>query len=159
MKGTYLGEFEELVLLAVCVCYDEAYGVAVQEEIEKQTGRSASLSAIHTVLYRLQKKGYLRSRMGGATSERGGRAGLNTSLHLAEILPGKIYICNLILLISKSEHHIPVSPLSLRYRVGRAKHEIGIRLFQTSPGDGYLPTCVIDPKVACQGLGVVDPEL
>ena len=73
MKGTYLGEFEELVLLAVCVCYDEAYGVAVQEEIEKQTGRSASLSAIHTVLYRLQKKGYLRSRMGGATSERGGR--------------------------------------------------------------------------------------
>jgi DNA-binding PadR family transcriptional regulator len=73
MKGTYLGEFEELVLLTVCVLYDEAYGVAVMESIEQQAGRSASISAVHSALHRLEKKGFLDSQMGGATSERGGR--------------------------------------------------------------------------------------
>ena len=68
-----LGEFEELVLLAVCACNDEAYGVSVQEVIESRTERRPSLSAVHTALYRLQEKGYLISELGGATRERGGR--------------------------------------------------------------------------------------
>ena len=73
MKGTYLGEFEELVLLTVCVLYDEAYGVAVQDAIAQQAGRSVSISSVHSALHRLQDKGFLESRMGGATPERGGR--------------------------------------------------------------------------------------
>lgn len=73
MKRAFLGEFEEVVLLAVAVCYQEAYGVAVREEIQKQTGRNVTQSAIHATLHRLEDKGYLSSWMGGATAERGGR--------------------------------------------------------------------------------------
>ena len=73
MKGTNLGEFEELILLTVCVLYENAYGVAIQEEIEQQTGRSLSISAVHSALHRLQGKGFVESWMGGATNQRGGR--------------------------------------------------------------------------------------
>ncbi len=73
MKGTNLGEFEELILLTVCVLYDNAYGVAIKEEINKQTGRALSISAVHSALHRLQAKGYVESWMGGATNLRGGR--------------------------------------------------------------------------------------
>ena len=73
MKGTYLGEFEELVLLITGILYDNAYGVSVAGAIENQTGRPVSLSAVHTALYRLEEKGYVKSALGGATKERGGR--------------------------------------------------------------------------------------
>jgi PadR family transcriptional regulator, regulatory protein PadR len=73
MKGSYLGEFQEIVLLAVLVLENEAYGVSVQEEIFRRIGRRISRGALHTALTRLEEKGYLRSRMGGATEERGGR--------------------------------------------------------------------------------------
>jgi PadR family transcriptional regulator PadR len=73
MKGTYLGEFEELVLLTVGILYDNAYGLAIVDELEKQTGRSVMISAVHKSLVRLEEKGYLKSRMGGATELRGGR--------------------------------------------------------------------------------------
>lgn len=73
MKGTYIGELEELVLLMVGVLYKEAYGVAVMDEIEKQTGRSLNISAVHAVLKRLEDKGLVTSKMSDPTSERGGR--------------------------------------------------------------------------------------
>lgn len=73
MKGTYLGEFEEIVLLTVGVLQEEAYGVAIKLEIEKRTNRTPSIGALHSALNRLQKKGFLKSFEGGATSERGGR--------------------------------------------------------------------------------------
>jgi len=73
MKGTYLGEFEELVLLTVGALYPEAYGVAVMDEIKKETGRTVNISAIHSAMRRLEDKGYVKSFMGGATNERGGR--------------------------------------------------------------------------------------
>ncbi|GAB3268113.1 hypothetical protein GCM10027347_37400 [Larkinella harenae] len=73
MNRPYLGEFEELVLLAVAMLNGQAYGVAILDAIEKQTGRTVSLSAIHATLQRLEEKGYLNSEMGGATAERGGR--------------------------------------------------------------------------------------
>lgn len=73
MKGTYLGEFEELVLLTVAFLYDNAYGVAVQEEIAKQSGRKVTISTVHAALHRLEKKGFAKSREGEATSKRGGR--------------------------------------------------------------------------------------
>lgn len=74
MKGTYLGEFEELVLLTTGVLYDEAYGVAIKKEIQGQTGRKVTLSAVHSALHRLEDKGFLKSRLGGATKERGGKS-------------------------------------------------------------------------------------
>ncbi len=73
MKGTYLGEFEELVLLTVGALYPEAYGVAVMDEIKKEADRSVNISAIHSALRRLDEKGFVKSEMGGATNERGGR--------------------------------------------------------------------------------------
>lgn len=73
MKGTYLGELEELVLLTVGILYPEAYGVGVMDEIEKQTNRSLNISAVHAVLTRLEEKGFLKSKMSEPTEERGGR--------------------------------------------------------------------------------------
>jgi PadR family transcriptional regulator, regulatory protein PadR len=73
MKGTYLGELEELVLMAVGILYPEAYGVAVMDEIANQTGRSLNISAVHAVLTRLEEKGFLKSTMSQPTEERGGR--------------------------------------------------------------------------------------
>jgi len=73
MKGTYLGEFEELVLLVVGAHSGDAYGVSIATTIEDEARRSVTISTIHSVLYRLEKKGYVESYMGGATNERGGR--------------------------------------------------------------------------------------
>jgi PadR family transcriptional regulator, regulatory protein PadR len=72
-KGNYLGEFEELVLLSVASLQDDAYGVSIMNYIINETGRNVNVSAVHEVLKRLQRKGYLKSNMGGATAERGGR--------------------------------------------------------------------------------------
>lgn len=74
MKGTYLGEFEEVVLLAVAILAGDAYGAAITNEIEQQMGRSVNLGAVHAALHRLEEKGLLSSRLGGATQERGGRS-------------------------------------------------------------------------------------
>lgn len=73
MKRTFLGEFEEIVLLVVAGCSEDAYGVIIWEQLQQQTGRSITISAVHATLYRLEEKGFLSSEMGGATAERGGR--------------------------------------------------------------------------------------
>lgn len=72
-KGLNLGEFEELIMLAVAILKKEAYGVAVMDEIKKQTGRDSTISTVHETLIRLEKKGFLSSYTGGATNVRGGR--------------------------------------------------------------------------------------
>ncbi|MDO1445297.1 helix-turn-helix transcriptional regulator [Rhodocytophaga aerolata] len=73
MKRTYLGEFEEIVLLTVVLLEGNAYGVAITHEIIEQTGRSVRLNQVHAALQRLEEKGMVNSRMGEATAERGGR--------------------------------------------------------------------------------------
>ena len=73
MKGVHLGEFEELILLMVGILFDQAYGVAIKHALEEHTGRSVKISAVHSALHRLEKKGYLTSWVGGATRQRGGR--------------------------------------------------------------------------------------
>ncbi|MGC3948691.1 MAG: helix-turn-helix transcriptional regulator [Chryseolinea sp.] len=73
MKGTYLGEFEEIVLLAVGILKEGAYGVSVRVELEEQSGREINIGAVHTALHRLEEKGYLKSRFGEATEVRGGK--------------------------------------------------------------------------------------
>ena len=73
MKKFPLGEFEEIVLLTVGVLYDEAYGVAIKEEIERQLERKVSVGALQSALRRMEQKGYLESRTGESNAERGGR--------------------------------------------------------------------------------------
>lgn len=73
MKGTHIGEFEELVLLAVYSIDGEAYGVPLQEKLEELLDRGVSLGAVYAALDRLERKGHVHSWVGGATGERGGR--------------------------------------------------------------------------------------
>jgi len=70
----YLGEFEHIVLLAVLRLDDGAYGVTVRKEIEACIKRIVSIGAIYATLDRLQEKGYVQSRFGDPTPERGGRS-------------------------------------------------------------------------------------
>lgn len=73
MKRTYLGEFEEIVLLIVAMLDGHAYGVNITHEILQQTGRSVRLNQVHSSLQRLEEKGMILSRLGEPTAERGGR--------------------------------------------------------------------------------------
>jgi PadR family transcriptional regulator, regulatory protein PadR len=75
-KGTpppVLGEFEQLVMLALLRLGPDAYGAAVCSEIEKRGGRGVSVSAVHTTLDRLEQKGLVKSRVGEPTPQRGGK--------------------------------------------------------------------------------------
>ncbi|HEY0652234.1 MAG TPA: PadR family transcriptional regulator [Chryseosolibacter sp.] len=69
----YLGELEELILLMVALIGVDAYGVLIVRELEEQTGRVITLSAAHAALHRLEEKGFVKSKMGGASADRGGR--------------------------------------------------------------------------------------
>lgn len=71
-RQTYLGEFEQLVLLAVLRCADEAYGGRIRREIEARGGRSVSIGALYATLDRLVDKRYLRARDTGGAAERDG---------------------------------------------------------------------------------------
>ena len=73
MKGSTIGELEEFVLLAVGSLYEAAYAVAILEVIKENSSRTLDVTAIHAVLRRLETKGFVKSSMGGATQERGGR--------------------------------------------------------------------------------------
>ncbi len=79
----YLGEFEQVVLLAVLRLGKGAYGVPIRREIEVRTGRAVSVGALYSTLDRLESKGYLHSWFGEATPQRGGR-----SKRHFEVLPG-----------------------------------------------------------------------
>jgi PadR family transcriptional regulator, regulatory protein PadR len=70
----YLGEFEELVLLTIAAIGEQAYGVSIQQDIELRCNRSISIGALHSTITRLEEKGFLKSWVGGATKERGGRS-------------------------------------------------------------------------------------
>ena len=73
MKHTQLGEFEELVLLVVGSLHQNAYSISIKNELQDKTSRKPSIGALHSALNRLEKKGFINSHEGGATSERGGR--------------------------------------------------------------------------------------
>jgi DNA-binding PadR family transcriptional regulator len=73
MKGTNLGEFEELVLLAVAGSDQNAYSVAICDELSEHTERDVKLGVVHAVLNRLEEKGLIKSRLGEATAVRGGK--------------------------------------------------------------------------------------
>jgi PadR family transcriptional regulator PadR len=70
---TPLGEFEQLVLMAVVRLDAEAYGATIKRDIEARAARQLSISAVYTTLDRLEEKGCVRSWIGEPTAERGGR--------------------------------------------------------------------------------------
>ena len=80
MKGTNLGEFQELVLLTIGMLHPNAYGVAIKDELKKKTGRSVTLSTVHAALVRLEKKGLVQSEFGESTSKRGGKRKKNFTI-------------------------------------------------------------------------------
>jgi len=73
-RGKYLGEFEQLVLLAVARLEEDAYGMSIRREIEDRAGRHVAIGAVYATLDRLRDKGYVRSRKGDTSPERDGRA-------------------------------------------------------------------------------------
>jgi len=70
----YLGEFEQIVLLAILRLDDNAYGVPIRREIEKRAGRKVTVGALYSTLDRLEAKGYINSWFADPTAERGGRS-------------------------------------------------------------------------------------
>ena len=73
MKGDSLGAFEEMTLLAVLALGDAAYGVAVQQHLEREAGHDVTLGPVYAALDRLERKGLVRSALGDTTPERGGK--------------------------------------------------------------------------------------
>lgn len=74
MSTQSLGEFEQMVLLAILHVGDDAYGVPIVDEIERRTGRSVARAAVYVTLRRLEQKGFVSSWMSDPTPERGGKA-------------------------------------------------------------------------------------
>ena len=72
MKGSHLGELQEIVLLTILVLEDNAYGVSIKREIKERADRNISRGALHTALSRLEDKGLLKSWQGESNKERGG---------------------------------------------------------------------------------------
>jgi len=73
-KSDHLGEFEQLVLLAILRLRENAYGMTIRREIEERAGRPTSIGALYLTLERLEQKRFIQSEVGEATPERGGRA-------------------------------------------------------------------------------------
>ena len=73
-KGDFLGEFEQVVLLAVARLRGDGYGVSIRREIERRTGRDVTVGSVYATLARLEEKGLLESEEGEPTPRRGGRA-------------------------------------------------------------------------------------
>src|SRR5258707_1573155 len=74
MDRHHLGGFEYLVILGLLRLHEDAYGVTVRQEIEARTGREVSIGAVYATLDRLEAKGYVKSRLGDPTPQRGGRS-------------------------------------------------------------------------------------
>ena len=69
-----LGEFEQMVLLAIAHLGDDAYGIPIVDEIERRTGRSVARAAVYITIRRLEEKGFVSTWLGDPTPERGGKA-------------------------------------------------------------------------------------
>ena len=73
MPAAVLGDFEQLVLLALVRHGGDGYGASIGQDLAERTGRDVSLAAVYKTLERLQDKGFVASRIGAPTPERGGR--------------------------------------------------------------------------------------
>jgi len=87
-----LGDFEQLILMAMLRLGADAYGVSLREEIESRTGRTISPGALYTALDRMEKRGLVTSHLGEPTPRRGGkRKRLYTVLPSGERALARVY--------------------------------------------------------------------
>jgi PadR family transcriptional regulator PadR len=115
VKGDYLGEFEQIILVALLRLGRNAYGMAVRREIEERTGRRASIGAVYATLERLEAKRYVGSFAGEPAAERGGRA--KRFLHIE----------------SDGQRALRDSQETIRKNDGRSENALGIHMKQASP--------------------------
>src|SRR6266536_539113 len=73
-RRVHIGDFEQLILLAILRLGAHAYGMRIRREIEERTGRTTSIGALYITLERLEEKGFIGSELGESTPQRGGRA-------------------------------------------------------------------------------------
>lgn len=73
-RNQFLGEFEQLILLAVVRCDGDSYGMAIRKEMEARAGESVSIGSVYAALDRMERKGYVSSDIGDPSPTRGGRA-------------------------------------------------------------------------------------
>lgn len=73
-RNEFLGEFEQLILLAVARCHEDSYGMAIRKEMEARTGTTVSIGSVYAALDRMERKGYVSSEVGAPSPTRGGRA-------------------------------------------------------------------------------------
>ena len=73
MSKDHIGELEELILLLIVMLKEDAYGLAIRKALKEQAERNVTIGAVHGTVNRLESKGFIESKMGGATEERGGR--------------------------------------------------------------------------------------
>jgi PadR family transcriptional regulator PadR len=73
-RNQFLGEFEQLVLLAIARCGRDAYGVSIRRELETRVGERVSIGSVYAAVDRMERKGYIASTIGDPTPTRGGRA-------------------------------------------------------------------------------------
>lgn len=72
-KDSFIGEFEQMLLLAVMALGEDAYGVRLMEELESRVGRNVSRGSVYVTLDRMEDKGWIASELSGSRPERGGR--------------------------------------------------------------------------------------
>jgi PadR family transcriptional regulator PadR len=97
-KGEYLGNFELMLLLALLRLGEGAYGVTIARELEQQTGREVVVASVYATLERLEERGFVSSKLGDATPERGGRAKRHfriTSAGIREVRDARQSLMNL----------------------------------------------------------------
>src|SRR5262245_11322866 len=80
MSHMDMSTIEQEVLLAAVALHPNAYGVAIADHIERRTGNQRSIAGIYTAIERLEKKGYLKSRLGESTATRGGKRKLYVTI-------------------------------------------------------------------------------
>jgi len=73
-KREFPGEFEQVVLLTIARLKDQAYGMAIRQEIANRTGRDVGIGSVYSALDRMEDKGFITSFLGDPTPERGGKA-------------------------------------------------------------------------------------
>lgn len=112
-KGKYLGEFEEMVLLAVGVLENDAYGISIKDQLEESTGRRVSIGALHAALNRLENKQYVTSRLGEATKIRGGKR----KRYYSVTLPGQRLASDLMKQRQQLWEAIPPTAFSIRWQI------------------------------------------
>jgi DNA-binding PadR family transcriptional regulator len=101
-----LGDFEQLVLLALLRLGDEAYGVSIRDELCARTGRDVSPGAVYTTLDRLERKGFVVHRLGPPTPERGGRR----KKHWALRAPGRRALESALAALRRMTEGLELSP-------------------------------------------------